>query len=87
MMNIIYPLTNLIICWSLNLNDVQSIGMILPSTGKILFNIVFVQIRRMVGVAVAIAMGKVDLGLVDRFIHTMSCYWTMSVQRQFQPSW
>ena len=86
MMNIIYPLTNLIICWSLNLNDVQSIGMILPSTGKILFNIVFVQIRRMVGVAVAIAMGKVDLGLVDRSIQCLS-YWTMSVQRQFQSSW
>ena len=66
MMNIIYPLTNLIICWSLNLNDVQSIGMILPSTGKILFNIVFGQIRRMVGVAVSIAIGKVDPGLVDR---------------------
>ena len=82
MMNIIYPLTNLIICWSLNLNDVQSIGMILPSTGKILFNIVFGQIRRMVGVAVAIAMGKVDLGLVDRSIQCLCC-WTMSVQRQF----
>merc|ERR1711874_865379 len=27
------------------------------------------QIRRMVGVAVAIAMGKVDLGLVDRLLN------------------
>ena len=50
----------------------------------------FVQIRRMVGVAVAIAMGKVDPGLVDRSkkcIHTSNA---MLIQWQFHishPAW